>query len=178
MQTVCKLRFSNACLLHFLGYLKGDDSFGRNSLSIFHETLVTKKIIKVTSKAMIVNHWTSLNLERRSRAMPLSIADRSFHKPGSSFRISGIPDRPPILSGLNITPISCAIALVQIKQPLSHWLPPHLRSEEDDSKGRMSSHATKRHTSLMHHKWCVRASSALLNREGHPSAPDQKWEVP
>jgi len=63
-----KFCFRDIRLLHFLGYLKGDNSFGCDRFSIFDESLVTKKIIKITPKALFLNHWAPLNFERRSRA--------------------------------------------------------------------------------------------------------------
>ena len=68
MHTVSKFRFGDICPFHLLGYLKGDNSFCSDSLSILNESFVTKKIIKITSKALLINHWAPLSLERRSRA--------------------------------------------------------------------------------------------------------------
>jgi len=68
MHTVSKFRFCDIYPFHLLGYLKGDNSFGCDRFSIFDESLVTKKIIKITPKALFLNHWAPLNLERRSRA--------------------------------------------------------------------------------------------------------------
>jgi hypothetical protein len=68
MHAVSKFRFSDICLFHFFGYLKGDNSFGCERFSILDESLATKKVIKIASKALLINHWTPLNLERRSRA--------------------------------------------------------------------------------------------------------------
>jgi len=56
MHTVSKFRFCDICPFHLLGYLKGDNSFCCNSLSILDESFVTKKIIKITSKALFINH--------------------------------------------------------------------------------------------------------------------------
>ncbi|MFM6131184.1 MAG: hypothetical protein ACKPBV_21085, partial [Sphaerospermopsis kisseleviana] len=58
-----------------------------------------------------------------------------------------------------------------IKQPFSHWLPPSLRTEKDDSKDRVISHATGRPSNLLYHKWCGLAGLRCMNRiSGHPNA--------
>ncbi len=62
MHTVGKFRFRDICLLHFLGYLKGDNSFSCDRFSIIDESFVTKKIIKIASNELLVNHWAPLIL--------------------------------------------------------------------------------------------------------------------
>ena len=56
MHTMGKFRFRDICLLHFLGYLKGDNSFGCDRFSIIDESFVTKKIIKIASNELHVNY--------------------------------------------------------------------------------------------------------------------------
>jgi len=56
MHTVSKFRFCDICPFHLLCYLKGDNSFCCDSLSILDESFVAKKIIKIASKALFINH--------------------------------------------------------------------------------------------------------------------------
>jgi hypothetical protein len=57
-------------------------------------------------------------------AISLSMPDYTSLNPGSSLQISGIRISESYGADLMLHPHDFAIATAQIKQPLSHWLPP------------------------------------------------------
>jgi hypothetical protein len=103
------------------------------------------------------------------------------HLPQARFKLANQrhSNRPTILSGLNVAPNSLAIASAQIKQPFSHshWLPPSLRTEEDNSKDRVGSHVASRPINELYHNDAAFPVLCVLARiSGHRNAAPE-WQA-
>jgi hypothetical protein len=70
-----------------------------------------------------------------------SINHRS-HLPLTRFKFSNQwhAKRPAILAWFNIISNGFSIIPAQMKQPFSHWLPPYVRTEENNSEDRENSY--------------------------------------